>query len=357
VAQLLALVLLVYNVVTRIATIVGVIQGLVTKAARENVPFAIDTSVSIIRSVVDWSNVTPGPLKIALTAIEADSITHTTAILDAIALLQLAADPVILPTTPPTGYGGGTGSFSVADIWNYQYPPASGNIVGDKLVKAGRFGEFVGQDAWFPSAYAKYVGHHFDYSNLDTDPSTSPVPNIDPSTILVTDATILDWLNRTVSGFTWEFLGTQVVSFDHIVISDEWWVCTISQLEFDQYKSTGSVITTLAPPVWPGIANVTFGDEVPLTNGLDLSAYMDGVILVLSEVDPKKAFFTFAGYTSWRNVGAIAFYNDDSRIEAAQTIGLDYGIYTPKTMKQARGVVCRTTGIISATIQPWVITI
>jgi hypothetical protein len=340
-----------------ILTIVGIIQGNTTKAAQENVPFEIATNAAVTRAVVDWSDVTPGPLKTALIAIEADSITHTTAILDAIALLQLAADPVILPTIPPTGYGGGSGGSTAEDIWNYQYPPASGNIMGDKVAKAGRFGEFLAQDAWFPSAYGRWVGHHFDYSNLLVDPSTSAIPVIDASTILTSDATILDWLNRTVSGFTWDDLGGLAISYDNTVISDEWWVCTMTDAEFQTLKGSAVALIANVAPVWPGVDLVTFLDPVTIDRQMKVTVACHGVIVNITAVPEKTAFFTFDTWHSYRNIGQVSFFNDDTDSESAQTLSFNSHVMTAKTMTIAAGFTCRTVGGVEGTIYPWIITV
>jgi hypothetical protein len=282
-----------------------------------------------------------------------DQLTGIKAVVDT---LQVEAHAVTLPTTPPTGYGGGGSSLAAADVWDYNGGFFGGVSAGDYLIDAGRFAEFAGTDTYYPAAYAKYVGHHFDYSNSDTDPSSSPMPLIDPTTILTTDATIIDWLNRTVSGFTWEFLNTQIVSYSNTVISDEWWICTIDQLEFDQYKSRLAGSDLNIPPVYPGIGLVTIGDPVALTNGLALDGPMHGVFVTLSTIDPQRSFYDFGGELSYRNIGALSFYSDDSHFEFAQSLAFTDAIYVPKTMKYARGCQFRTTGIISATVTPWTIT-
>ena len=354
--QLTQIVLAILNRVSQILTIVGLIQGNTSKAAQENVPFEIATNVSIIRSVVDWSELTPGALRLKLEALESQIDNLGADLTASIADLQLAAEPVVLPTTPPTGYGGGSGGSSAADIWNYQYPPGSGNIMGDKVRKAGRFAEFVAQDTWFPHAYFKYVGHHFDYSNATTDPSTYPPLVIDPSTILSTDDTIVDWLNRTVSGFTWSYLNGQVVSFDHTVISDEWWVCTITDLEFQQYKGAAPAVIANMPPIWPGIANVTFLDAYEIDRQMYVNIPHHGVLCTITAAPDRLPFYVFNTWKSYKFLGQISFWNDDGDSEPPQTLAHQFGVFVPKTMTIAEGFSAHTTGGVEGTITPWVIT-
>ena len=266
---------------------------------------------------------------------------------------QLASDPVILPTTPPTGYGGSFGDTEIDAIWAYQYPPGSGNIVGDKLIKAGRGIEFWMQDSYYPSAYNKYLGHHFDTTTYGYEPSSFYEPNIDPTTILSTDASIVAWLNRTTTGFTWTLLYNQVISYSHIQIGDEWWICTLSQAEFEYFKTAGAAARGLTAPIWPGEDNVTFTTAVPLLASGTIEGPMHGVVILLNETDPHKSFYQFDDKRSYRNIGAVAFENDDEDVEQAQSFGFMDHIIVPKTMAVASKVHYRSVGIIDASIYTW----
>jgi hypothetical protein len=336
--------------------LMGLVQNQTKQAAQENVPFSIDTLVNEYLPIIGDATVGLAAIKAELLIIDAHLATVDSSLAASIALAQTAALPVILPTTPPTGYGGGLAGGDVASIWNYQFPPGSGNIMGDQVNDSafGAMNSAVVSSVKHP--YADYVRYHCDFTDPSlTIPNTSP-PQLDPTTILATDATVVDWLNRTdTAGFVWRYFGNLPITTTYATTADEWFICDISDLAFSALKAVAPV-AGLGAPVWPGLALVTLGTPVALVNGLVVNMPMHGVLVLLTSVAPSRSFYTFHLDNSYRNIGALSFYNDDNDNEPAQTLGFASAVFCPKTMAEAAGCEFRTTGIISGTVTPWVIT-
>jgi hypothetical protein len=268
---------------------------------------------------------------------------------------QLAANPVILPTTPPTGYGGASSSSIATDVWDYQYPPASGNIMGAQMDRAGWAAYALGTVSAEKYPYTDYIRYHFNYSDNINGPSTIPGPQLDPTTILPTDANVVAWLNRTdYQGFHWSYLGKLPVSYNHITTADEWWICDISDLAFSALKA-GAPLPSLGAPVWPGLAKVTLGTPVTITTAFTIAVPLHGVIVTLTAEPSKASFFSFDGINSYRNLGQLSFTSDDGQQEHSQPLGFTSEIYTPRVLAKAAGVKVYTVGGVAGTVTPWVI--
>jgi hypothetical protein len=347
--------LAILNRLSQVLTLLGVIQGSTTKAAQENVAFSIDTSTSIIRSVVDWSDVSPGPLKTALIAIEADMATMSATLLAAIADVQQAVDPVVLPTTPPTGYGGGGGGSTAADIWAYP-DPSSGSAAIDMLHDAGWLSRNMGiAQVALPSAVNGHwwIGGTWWSQNSPDNPNTN-LPELDYSTIASTDATAVDWLNRVYSswGTFSSFNGFAVIQFPD---TDFYAMLNLTQPQFILLRDGSTTTVAGLPPVWPGVADTVISDSQPLSTGLTITRPMDGCIIVLDSVPDKASWFQFDDVKSYRNLGALSFFNDDSDQEFPQPLGFSDMLYTPKQMVRAAGVKVRTVGGVEGRIWTWTI--
>jgi hypothetical protein len=339
-----------------ILTLLGIIQGNTENAAQENVPFEIATNTGISRSVLDWSDVSPGPLKTALIAIEADMATMSSAILAAIAGRQSGTSPVILPTTPPTGYGGGA---TVDDVWGFNLSPDN-ILASDALEIAAHLAistqtsaalRVAGNPFWQLEGAIASEGYLF--------PQDSPRP-LNPMNITA-GQTRLDWLEAEIPYKTFILDASNDLYYyqDRPPYSDLIWRCMVTQEWFDRLAATalGTVPGALVlPPLWPGLALVTLGTPVSLDAGLTITEPMDGVIVEITSAPTKQGYFTFDDTRAWRNVGALSFFDDNGQQERAQTMAFESGIYCPTTMGHAAGVKLRSSVDVVGTITPWVVT-
>jgi hypothetical protein len=325
--------------------------------AQQDTALAIATDAAITRAVVDWSEVSPGPLKTALIALEADLTSQTTAILNAIALLQLAADPVILPTTPPTGYGGGGGGTTAADIWAYPDPNGAGAAI-DLLSEAGVFTRRMSDWMAVPLAGNPVFSVRASWGFILNDLGEHPdLIALDWSTILTVD-TPLTWLTRVAPDYDWAVnADSGLVEAPSIYAPGTDCIVTfnLSKNQFDKVKTFVSVRDV--PPVWPGLSGVTLLGPTAISTAFTIGVPMDGVIVELTSVPERYSFYDFDGIKSWRNIGQLAFYDNDDNtsFEHAQSLGFRFAVYTPKVMNRATGVSFRTVGGIEGTVTPWLI--
>src|SRR5258708_33571825 len=121
---ILAALLELLGLVNILTSIAQNILGLSQHGAQEHIPYNIESFT------VNTQNAVASPLYglLALHNQLAD-------IQAAIALLQVATNPVVLPTIPPSGYGADPGSVA-SYVWNYNLA-SSLSTAGDALASAG----------------------------------------------------------------------------------------------------------------------------------------------------------------------------------------------------------------------------
>lgn len=259
---------------------------------------------------------------------------------------QQTGSPVTLPTTPPSGYGGATASDAATAVWNYT--------------------DFRGLFTPFGIMYAHYNYYNGQrqtwamdvpssrYFRVSTDILSRPVVTwpvlapAGPDTILSTDADVGAWLNRTQAPLTWIFLtGQQVWQATYAGPPNVYIQCTMSDAEFRWFQAinAGARVVPLVAPVWPGLANITYLTPVEGTSpGGDTVVDCDGVKFELDAVPSWAGKFDFGGITSWRNVGAISFKNDEGTEEFPQTLGFEHAFILCKQQTRAAGFCWRLAG-------------
>lgn len=323
--------------------------------AQQDTLLGVATDAAISRSVLDWSDVSPGPLKTALIAIEADMATMSAAVLAAVADAQQAVNPVILPTIPPSGYGGGDPNA----IWDFEVGP-DGLLAQDLLYSAGHLAQSTIASAGLivgSSDYFRLSGS--DIALIPAVPLDDEAPKVSAATILADD-TRLTWLNRE-----WDITGSWLLDTETDLYyyspggggTDYRWVCMIDAEWFSRLKAAALDIPTslVLPPLWPGLDAVALGTPVALDTGLTITEIMDGVIVTITSQPSRLVFFSFDDANSYRNLGALSFFSDNGDQEPFQPLGFTSAIYCAKTMKRAAGVKLRTSGGVTGTITPWTI--
>lgn len=111
-----------------------------------------------------------------------------------------------------------------------------------------------------------------------------------------------------------------------------------------------------APPVWPGVAGVTLGQSVALSDGLHLTTPMDGVIIAITTPPSRTGTMSIGGATFDYREGQIAFEDDQGHIEMWQYLGFRNALYTPRSMAHAAGARFRVLAGAEGTVTPWTIT-
>ena len=256
---------------------------------------------------------------------------------------QQTAVPVTLPTVPPTGYGGTTDTAAAAAVWAYDLNPGTSTMF-DAMARAFGVGDAWGHVWGRPPSLAHRSYSAAMYACLTFGPSLPPVPAAGLDTILPTDADVGAWLARVLP--TWTF--TYNATYDLWLSSQNFygytliWICTLSAVEFVAAGGAGGPTGALVAPVWPGLANVTYGSpqSMDAPNG-SLSGPADGYKIVIDATPSWAGTFDFGSVVAWRNVGAIAFVDDEGVPEPAQTLGLANVIYTPQRMKTSVGAYYR----------------
>lgn len=346
------------QIVSRLATAIGLVNGLqtilnqvsgqVSNTALQTTLLDTENEVTLVYAVVNDPAYGNDAILTAITA-------QTTELLAAITTTQQSGSPVTLPTVPPPGYGGS--GASAFDVWN---DSGDSSVYGDGtkgFALGGLLNYFQdsSDNSFIPITNNLWVGLH--YGSIDPNyPSfTGPFPDIDPTTILSTDATIGDWLNRT-TGFTW-VLNDQVWTTYDVPgdLPDSWLLCTMNELQFANFKAAGVTTTVLVPPVWPGLDNVTFGPVQSLVDGLTIPGPLHGIFLIITAVPYPIGYYAFGDIKSYTKVGGVVFVAGTEYAEQSQPLGLQANIVCPKSMVEADFAVLRLQSGVVGVVYPWTI--
>lgn len=344
-----------FGMLQTVLSILGLVQSNTAKAAQENVPFHIDTVTSETWALTSDSAVGLAAIKAELLIIDAHIATVDSSLAAAIAAAQQAVNPVILPTTPPAGYGGPSTGDIAAEVWLYTF--SSGYQAQAMTVSAGLLAYNLGVAGVQLESYSQpWFTRGGTWSGTVSPDGYNSDPVFPIANILSAD-TLSTFLERE-SGYTgWtDPNGSGYYQVDQGGGSDFHYMTTITAAEFIVLRDGVTPgANLLVPPIWPGLTLVTLGTPVALSTGLTITTPMDGVIIGLTSEPAKAGFFTFDDVNSYRNLGALSFFDDDNNQEAPQSLGFTDAQYVPKTMVRAGGVKLRCVGGVVGTITPWVI--
>ncbi len=272
---------------------------------------------------------------------------------------QQRNQPVTLPSTPPAGYGGA----SASDVWSVDLD-GNGLNAGIYLAWAGGYLWQQIKSGMSVVSYAPYFWLFLDYSGVNTQQWNYEAPTLELSAV-TPGQTLLDALEAQNPGWTWfETSPGAGWYYAYNPSGGEYtWHCRLSEDTFAAllaalgYAGKKLPVSTNAPPVWPGLANVTLGSAVAISPpGQIVTGPMDGIIVSITGYPPYKGDFNFGGDVSVRNIGAIAFKSDNGQEELPQTLGFLSAVYCPKTMTRAAAVAVRAIPGVTGTITPWTIT-
>lgn len=277
-------------------------------------------------------------------------------LLAAISAAQQTGSPVTLPSAP-SGYGGLDATATGNAVWD-TVSPTTGYDYASML-------DWVYNATKNLEKSASYIGRRNPYFSISgpwssfshVSPDYNEWPNFD-ITLISPTSTVLGILNASNPGMTWfaDPDGQHHSSF-WAVLGNYEFHCLVDDAQLYLLKQgiLGAALA-ISPPVWPGLAAATLGTPVALSTGLTITDVMDGVIVNLSGVPARSNFWQFDDKPSYRNLGALSFFNDDGEQEVVQVLGFEQQIYTPKTMQHAAGVKLRTSPGVSGTLTPWTIT-
>jgi hypothetical protein len=352
---MLAIIEAIFRYVTEILNIVTGIQTAQANQATEVLAQQIFSDTEEIKLKINDSVIGLAAIQAQLATFQATTATDFTAVLTAIAALPQTGDPY------PFGQID-TGNITVAlleaiafYVWINQ-GPVTGNAMND-LVE--NIWAFVQNRAGFTEATVNLA--NYPWVLMDADDPRSIVggsellPTLDYSTILESDATAVDWINR-VQGAGTVFDGGAGVPILSSADGHFFSVPSLDTAGFaDAKESLGLTPAVHGPPVWPGLAGVTLGTSVPLATGVTVTGPMQGVIIALTSVPTFKGQFLYDTDISYLTIGSLTFKSDNGQDEVAQGLGFTSALYLPKSMSVAAACLIRTAPGLVGTVTPFTI--
>lgn len=285
---------------------------------------------------------------------------HLATIADVLARL---GEPVVLPETPPGGYGG-TGA-TAEDVWSYvseNYVP-HGPTMDQLLAWAGAFGRNFGNAAAGPLKGNPFIQVEAEFSEGSAYAGSIAAVYCDVANILVTD-TVQTWLERnnpTFEFYTDERTGLIYCYLDPLPGPENYKaICTLTDAELQAIRAgygAGNITVSGGAPVWPGLANVELGTPVALQASVVVAGPLDGVLINFTSLPSNYSNWPIGDQTFYFKLGDIAFVTDRGDVEPRQFLGFTDAIYTPSTMKQANGAILRVLGGAEGTATPYTIAV
>lgn len=110
---------------------------------------------------------------------------------------------------------------------------------------------------------------------------------------------------------------------------------------------------TATAPTWPGLANVTLGTELELSNGLVIDGPLHGLLFTITTLPVRYQRYQFGDTNSYGRVGAAIFCSDRGDYERSQTFSLDSQVMVPATMQVAASATIRLNEGWGGTVRGW----
>lgn len=291
---------------------------------------------------------------IGLAAIKFEIQAQATGIVAVINTLPQVGDPVVLPTTPPTGYG----SPSDADIFNAVW----NGLKSPDVVTPYEFLRVVGTRTEFVTGFASLAqadaNFYFSNPNYDVFGSVGTFYPVFDLALMVSTDTLLSFLTTCNPAATvvWTpSTGLQVfVSGDNgdgtVNFITVWNEATFQQLKATLFPLASGVVA----PVWPGLSGVTLGTPVSIASQMTITTPMDGVVVDITSVTTNKPSLAYDTELAYKFIGALAFVSDNGDVETFQPLAFTHALYCPQRMTQATSVVLRVDAGVVGTVTPWV---
>jgi hypothetical protein len=357
---LLAIAKQILTIVGQILGVVQALQGINTQAAVEHSPYTIETAAYSARDAV----IHPVSGNPALYA----------KLLDVLSAIDVPNSVVVLPPTPPVGYGGGDPS----ETWNTIIPIVrldgswgSTDTARNNLVEQTAAAILPAQMGYRDSRSPSFAltgaspGIILEYVRVPQHGGTYTPPAEPDWTAWNGIDDLVTFLLAQSPGFYWDYYepmdGNLTPTMAWAGISSGHgcsWRCVVEtwMLPLVSGRLTGGGASLATPPVWPGLAAVTLGTPVALDTGLTITEPMDGVLVAITSVPGKHSGYTYDDIRSYVHIGALAFFSDNGDMESYQPLSFTAQVYRTRTMARAAGVKVMTPPDVVGTITPWVVT-
>jgi hypothetical protein len=172
---------------------------------------------------------------------------------------------------------------------------------------------------------------------------------------------LLGWLTRTDPDQGWvydDLTQEPKAPSDPDLESPYVWTIrpSFSSAEFLAYVAAKLQLTNPAwlSPIWPGLENARVGGPYELADGLVVPGPMRGLVFAISRISPGGGRWKFGDVSSWNNVGAVAFLDDNGDYERPITISVDTQVVVPIAMVRATSAIIRFTAPFAGTVSAWV---
>jgi hypothetical protein len=109
------------------------------------------------------------------------------------------------------------------------------------------------------------------------------------------------------------------------------------------------------PAAWPGLANVTLGDPVAITENLVVTGPMDGALCSITAVPPGTGKDDLGDESYYYRLGYFTFRSDVGYCDERQFFAWSHGLMMPKACVRPAYLYIHTKPGVSGTIQPWVV--
>lgn len=270
-------------------------------------------------------------------------------------------------------------TLTAGDIWGYNFTLT--DMMG---VDSGPMAQTVLGDVWqYITATGGYEGlpvperPHFRYLALSptyaalwlgdwtTTTATTKVPVLDLSLVQDGD-TLIAYLQREYPSYTWTQAGPasrpaggRVYVVDSV--NQAYFVCTLTDADIQALwpvtvevpECPDVTVETTVAGGWPGLAKVTLGDPVTMSDGATIPGPLDGVLYHITTKPARAGQYAFGDLLSYKWVGALTFATDSGDYEMAQNLALQHGIITPRTMGRAASALMRLNSGFGGTVTPW----
>lgn len=323
--------------------------------AQEDTVVEVGSDVAFIKGLLLDLTVGLQALHDLIDATNTNVIVGFTTVEAAISNLPQVGDPVVLPTTPPSGYGSPTDQGLFDAVWLGLHSP---DVVTPYqwIRDVGTRTDFINGFATLAQADGNFSYFNQAYDEFGIAPSFYPV--FDLALVGPTDTllTFLETCNPGATCFWSPSEGLQVQVNGDSGDGTAHFLTTWNDASFQQLKANFlALAATPAPPVWPGIDLVTLGSDTAIASQQTVTGPMDGVIVLISDVTVNKPNLQYDTFNAWKFIGSLAFVSDNGDVEEFQLLGFNDALYCPKSMSRAASVVVRADPSVVGTITPWVV--
>lgn len=281
-------------------------------------------------------------------------------------------NPVTPVTPPPAGYGGGA---SASDVWGELLTLDENTGLGNQETAAYVMRQLLNHHLWAGQYqgwtskgnplfrfFQQWTSGNYGAAYFKWTASPPVPPNPDWTTWNGTDD-VVTFLNAAAPGNGWSYTdpwgATSVLAWSPAVgeSTNLYWRCEV--LPWQLPYLSGRAYTAAetggheAPPVWPGLANVTLGTPVPIATSVTVPGPLHGILLAITLSPSWLREYQFGGTILRQNVGGVTFESDGGDFEAPQVLGFESGLYCPKTMSVADSARAWFRAGTTGTVIPW----